>query len=54
MPQLRFTLLSRDSARWHHLFSRCAHRAYPGPRTPSTADRSATTVTLLVHVCTKV
>jgi hypothetical protein len=54
MPQLRSTLLSLGSARWHHVFSRCAHRAYPGPTMSSIADRSATTLTLLVYVCTKV
>jgi hypothetical protein len=54
MTQPRFVLVSFGSTRWHHVFSRCAHRAYPGPTMPSIADRSATTLTLLVYVCTKV
>jgi hypothetical protein len=51
MPQPRSTLLSLDSARWDHVFSRCAHL---GPTMPNIADWSATTLTLLVSVCTKV
>ena len=54
MTQPRFILVSFGSTLWLHVFSRCAHFAYPGPTMPSIADRSAATLTRLVYVCTKV
>jgi len=54
MTQPRFILVSFGSTLWQHVFSRCAHFAYPGPTMHSIADRSATTLTLLVSVCTNV